>query len=44
MGNPVFDAKNNVLTIFHDVAGLKMKGFDSVTAPYELRNFSVGAL
>lgn len=42
MGNPVFDAKNNVLTIFHDVAGLKMKGFDSVTAPYELRNFTVG--
>jgi hypothetical protein len=42
MGNPVFDAKNNVLTIFHDVAGLKMKGFDSAPAPYELRNFTVG--
>lgn len=42
MGNPVFDAKNNVLTIFHDVAGLKMKGYDSAAAPYELRNFTVG--
>jgi len=42
MGNPVFDARDNVLTIFHDVAGLKMKGFDSAAAPYELRNFTVG--
>jgi len=42
MGNPVFDAKNNILTIFHDVAGLKMKGFDASASSYELRNFSVG--
>lgn len=42
MGNPVFDAKNNVVTIFHDVPGLKMKGFDSAAASYELRNFTVG--
>ena len=42
MGNPVFDATNNVLTIFHDVAGLKMKGFGAAACPYELRNFTVG--
>jgi hypothetical protein len=42
MGNPVFDARNNILTIFHDVPGLKMKGFDSAPLPYELRNFTVG--
>ncbi len=42
MGNPVFDAKNNILAISHDVAGLKMKGFDSAPSPYELRNFTVG--
>jgi len=42
MGNPVFDAKNSILTIFHDVPGLKMKGFDTSTSPYELRNFTVG--
>ena len=42
MGNPVFDAKNNILTIFHDVPGLKMKGFDTAAVPYELRNFTVG--
>jgi L-fucose isomerase-like protein len=42
MGNPVFDAKNNILTIFHDVPGLRMKGFDTTSSPYELRNFTVG--
>jgi hypothetical protein len=42
MGNPVFDVKNNVLAISHDVAGLRMKGFDSAAASYELRNFTVG--
>jgi hypothetical protein len=42
MGNPVFDAKNNILTIFHDVPGLKMKGFDKIASPYELRNFTRG--
>ena len=42
MGNPVFDAKNNILTIFHDVPGLKMKGFGEASLPYELRNFTVG--
>ena len=41
MGNPVFDAKNNILSIFHDVPGLKMKGFDSPSLPYEVRNFTV---
>ena len=41
MGNPIFDAKNNILSIFHDVPGLKMKGFDSPSLPYELRNFTV---
>ena len=41
MGNPVFDAKNDILSIFHDVPGLKMKGFDSPSLPYELRNFTV---
>ena len=41
MGNPVFDAKNNILTIFHDVPGLRMKGFSAVPSPYELRNFTV---
>ena len=42
MGNPVFDAKNNILTIFHDVASLRMKGFGAASSPYELRNFTVG--
>ncbi|MBN2313684.1 MAG: hypothetical protein JXM79_07120 [Sedimentisphaerales bacterium] len=42
MGNPVFDAKNNILTIFHDVPGLKMKGFSEAPLPYELRNFTLG--
>jgi L-fucose isomerase-like protein len=42
MGNPIFDAKNDILSIFHDVPGLKMKGFDSPSLPYELRNFTVG--
>lgn len=42
MGNPIFDAKNNILSIFHDVPGLKMKGFDTPSLPYELRNFTVG--
>ena len=42
MGNPVFDAKNNILTIFHDVPGLRMKGFGTAPLPYELRNFTVG--
>jgi L-fucose isomerase-like protein len=41
MGNPIFDAKNDILSIFHDVPGLKMKGFDSPSLPYELRNFTV---
>ena len=42
MGNPVFDAKNNMLSIFHDVPGLRMKGFDTTASSYELRNFTVG--
>lgn len=42
MGNPDFFARDNTVTIFHDVAGLKMKGFDQPPAPYELRNFTVG--
>jgi L-fucose isomerase-like protein len=42
MGNPLFDVKNNILTISHDVASLKMKGFESTPSPYELRNFTVG--
>jgi hypothetical protein len=42
MGNPVFDARKNILTIFHDVPGLKMKGFDETPLPYELRNFTLG--
>jgi L-fucose isomerase-like protein len=42
MGNPVFDAKNSILTIFHDVPGLRMKGFGAAPSPYELRNFTVG--
>ncbi|UCD48671.1 MAG: hypothetical protein JSW27_14195 [Phycisphaerales bacterium] len=41
MGNPVFDAKDNMLTIFHDVPGLQMKGFDAGASAYELRNFTV---
>jgi len=42
MGNPMFDVKNNILAVSHDVAGLKMKGFESSPASYELRNFTVG--
>ncbi|MBN1851933.1 MAG: hypothetical protein JW829_04385 [Pirellulales bacterium] len=42
MGNPDFFAGNNTVTIFHDVAGLKMKGFQRPDAPYEIRNFTVG--
>jgi L-fucose isomerase-like protein len=42
MGNPVFDAKDNILTIFHDVPGLQMKGFEARASAYELRNFTVG--
>jgi len=42
MGNPGFDAKNDVLTLLHDVPGLHMKGFDAPAGPYELRNFTVG--
>jgi len=42
MGNPDFFASTNTVTIFHDVAGLKMQGFNKPPAPYELRNFTVG--
>ena len=30
----------NIMAISHDVPGLKMKGFDKPTLPYEIRNFT----
>jgi hypothetical protein len=39
MGNPLVE-ENNILSMHHDVPGLKMKGFDQPDLPYELVNFT----
>ncbi|MFC2099010.1 hypothetical protein ACFLSP_04615, partial [Bacteroidota bacterium] len=39
-GNPAFDVENNLLTVLHDVPGLKMKGFDQDPLPFEIMNFA----
>jgi len=40
MGNPLVENENGLLTIHHDVPGLKMKGFDQPDLPYEIVNFT----
>ncbi len=35
------DRKKNILRVCHDVPGLRMKGLDKPSLPYELRNFTV---
>jgi len=44
MGNPEFYRKfgndKNIVQIFHDVPGMKMKGFENQSLPYEIRNFT----
>ncbi len=42
MGNPTFNNKENIVTITHDVPGLKMKGLEESDLPYEIRNFTIG--
>jgi len=43
MGNIfLVDRRENTMKILHDVAGLKMQGFDKPDLPYEMRNFTVG--
>lgn len=32
--------KKNIMTLLHDVPGLKMKGFDEPALPYEIRSFT----
>ena len=39
MGYPLVE-ENNILSMHHDVPGLKMKGFDQPDLPYELVNFT----
>ncbi len=39
LGNPAFDPDKNILTLVHDVPGLKMKGLNEAPLPYEIRNF-----
>jgi len=39
MGNPLVE-ENNILSIHHDVPGLKMKGLDQPDLPYEIVNFT----
>ncbi len=40
MGNPTFNRKENIVTITHDVPGLRMKGLEGGDLPYEIRNFT----
>lgn len=44
MGNPEFYSKTgmdeNIVTVWHSVPGIKMKGFKSRSLPYEIRNFT----
>ena len=42
MGNPEFYKDNNTVHIWHGAGDVKMKGFDSPTMPYEIRNFTTG--
>jgi len=43
MGNPSVKARDeNIMTIIHDVPGLKMHGLKGKNLPYEIRNFTVG--
>jgi hypothetical protein len=42
MGNPDFYVNKDLFRIWHDVPGIKMKGFDSEILPFEIRNFTVG--
>ncbi|MCK4445557.1 MAG: hypothetical protein KAW56_00585 [Candidatus Marinimicrobia bacterium] len=40
MGNPTVNVEENTLSIMHSDAGLKMKGFDEVNSPYEIKTFT----
>jgi len=43
MGNSsTLDRENNIMSIGHDVPGLRMKGFDGDDLEYEIRNFTTG--
>jgi len=43
MGNPYLgSSEDNVLSVTHDVPGLKMKGLGKPSLPYEIRNFTKG--
>ena len=38
----VINRKENILTLLHDVPGIKMKGLNGPELPYEIRNFTFG--
>lgn len=40
MGNTLYYAKENRISIHHDAATLKMKGYDQPDLPYEILNFT----
>jgi L-fucose isomerase-like protein len=40
MGNTSYIASENRLSISHDAAGLKMKGYDNPELPYEIQHFT----
>ncbi len=40
MGNPEYDVKSNILTLWHDVPGIMMNGFNHDPQPFEIRNFT----
>lgn len=42
IGNPYFNKEKDTVNLYHDVPGLKMKGFNEPDLPYEIRNFTFG--
>ena len=40
MGNTTYIASDNILSIMHDAAGLKMKGYDKPESAYEIQHFT----
>jgi hypothetical protein len=40
MGNPTIDKKGSTLNLTHDVASLKMNGFDQPDSPFDIQSFA----
>jgi hypothetical protein len=40
MGNPTIDNENSTLNLTHDVASLKMNGFDQPDSPFDVQSFT----